>query len=188
MTPEPIAEHIAERCRCCVIVDLFCGAGGNAIQFAFTCEQVIAVDIDPEKLACARHNAKVYGVEERIEWVQADAIELLKSRAFAGMADVVFCSPPWGGPSYGALDTFDLDNVFVPSSDSKVSFTHILRLALDTTQNVALFLPRNTLPVQCASAAQRCCEFEEQRMGNKTRTCTAYYGELLVQMRENPLH
>ena len=39
MTPEKIAEHIAERCRCDVIVDAFCGVGGNAIQFAFTCER-----------------------------------------------------------------------------------------------------------------------------------------------------
>lgn len=39
VTPEKIAEHIAERCRCDVIVDAFCGVGGNAIQFAFVCEQ-----------------------------------------------------------------------------------------------------------------------------------------------------
>ncbi|KAG8235795.1 hypothetical protein J437_LFUL015834 [Ladona fulva] len=37
VTPEKVAEHIAERCRSDVIVDAFCGAGGNAIQFAFTC-------------------------------------------------------------------------------------------------------------------------------------------------------
>lgn len=41
VTPEKIAEHIAERCRCDVIVDAFCGVGGNAIQFAFTCERGI---------------------------------------------------------------------------------------------------------------------------------------------------
>jgi trimethylguanosine synthase len=27
---------IAERCTCDLIVDAFCGAGSNAIQFAFT--------------------------------------------------------------------------------------------------------------------------------------------------------
>ncbi len=32
VTPEKIAQHIAERCRCDVIVDGFCGVGGNAIQ------------------------------------------------------------------------------------------------------------------------------------------------------------
>lgn len=39
VTPEKIARHIAKRCRCDVIVDAFCGVGGNTIQFAFTCER-----------------------------------------------------------------------------------------------------------------------------------------------------
>ena len=39
MTPEKIAEHIADRCRCDVMVDAFCGVGGNTIQFAYTCER-----------------------------------------------------------------------------------------------------------------------------------------------------
>ena len=34
-TPEKIAAHIAERCRCELIVDGFCGVGGNAIQASF---------------------------------------------------------------------------------------------------------------------------------------------------------
>ena len=38
-TPEKIAEHIAERCRCDLVVDAFCGVGSNAIQFAFSCER-----------------------------------------------------------------------------------------------------------------------------------------------------
>ena len=32
VTPECIAAHIAERCRSGVVVDAFCGVGGNAIQ------------------------------------------------------------------------------------------------------------------------------------------------------------
>lgn len=38
-TPENIASHIAARCRCDLIVDGFCGVGGNAIQFAMTCQR-----------------------------------------------------------------------------------------------------------------------------------------------------
>lgn len=47
VTPEKIARHIADRCQCDLIIDAFCGAGGNAIQFAFTCERgkyLIVVD------------------------------------------------------------------------------------------------------------------------------------------------
>lgn len=36
VTPEKISRMIAKRCTCNLIVDGFCGAGSNAIQFAFT--------------------------------------------------------------------------------------------------------------------------------------------------------
>jgi trimethylguanosine synthase len=39
VTPEAIAVQIAERCRCDVVLDAFCGIGGNAIAFARTCER-----------------------------------------------------------------------------------------------------------------------------------------------------
>jgi trimethylguanosine synthase len=39
VTPERVADQIAERCRCDTIVDAFCGVGGNAIAFAKTCER-----------------------------------------------------------------------------------------------------------------------------------------------------
>lgn len=39
VTPELIANQIAERCRCDTILDAFCGVGGNAIAFAQTCER-----------------------------------------------------------------------------------------------------------------------------------------------------
>lgn len=39
VTPELIADQIADRCRCDVILDAFCGVGGNAIAFAKTCER-----------------------------------------------------------------------------------------------------------------------------------------------------
>lgn len=37
---------------------------------------VIAIDIDPVKLHCARHNARIYGVEDRIEFIQGSFFEL----------------------------------------------------------------------------------------------------------------
>lgn len=39
VTPEKVAVHTAKRCKCDIIVDAFCGAGGNSIQFAMTCEK-----------------------------------------------------------------------------------------------------------------------------------------------------
>ncbi|KAJ8291548.1 Trimethylguanosine synthase [Rhodotorula toruloides] len=109
VTPENIAAQIAERCRCGVVVDAFCGVGGNAIQFAFTCERVIALDVSPVRLACAAHNARIYGVADRITFVLADWVHWTKEyveRLQRGevkdedKVEVVFLSPPWGGVDY----------------------------------------------------------------------------------------
>lgn len=93
VTPERIAAHIAQRCASDVIIDAFCGVGGNTIQFALTCHYVIAIDIDPVRLECARHNARIYGVEDRIEFICGDFMTLIPKLK----ADAVFLSPPWGG-------------------------------------------------------------------------------------------
>ena len=71
-THEKIALNIAERCCSHVVVDAFCGVGGNTIQFVLSlhvffftnlttmirftkyCDMVIAIDIDPKRLAIAR--------------------------------------------------------------------------------------------------------------------------------------
>ncbi|BGP43859.1 putative diacylglycerol O-acyltransferase tgs1 [Rhodotorula kratochvilovae] len=109
VTPENIAAQIAERCRSGVIVDAFCGVGGNAIQFAFTCEKVIALDTSPVRLACAAHNARLYGVADRITfilgdwvaWTEAYAARLERGEvANEDKVEVVFLSPPWGGIEY----------------------------------------------------------------------------------------
>lgn len=33
---------------------------------------VIAIDIDPVKISCAKHNAKIYGVIDKIEFINGD--------------------------------------------------------------------------------------------------------------------
>ncbi len=108
VTPERIAQHIADRCRCSLVVDAFCGVGGNAIQFAFSCERVIAIDIDPRKIQLARSNAAVYGVADRIEFICGDFFKVVPELF---CADVIFLSPPWGGIGEGK--TFVLLVIFL---------------------------------------------------------------------------
>lgn len=40
---------------------------------------VIAIDIDPVKIACAKHNAEVYGVQDRIEFIVGDFFHIVPS-------------------------------------------------------------------------------------------------------------
>ncbi len=107
VTPEVIAKHVAERARCDLVIDAFCGIGGSAIQLAMTCERVIAIDIRPEAIQLARHNAAIYGVADRIEFIVGDSLALLPHMR----ADVVLLAPPWGGPAYSLSSKFDLESM-----------------------------------------------------------------------------
>ena len=123
VTPEAIAEHIANRChKNDIIIDCFVGCGGNAIQFAMKCAHVIAIDIDPAKLECARHNAKIYGVEDRIEFILGDALEVVPKLK----ADIIFLSPPWGGPEYLNNMEFDIETMITSPLDG-ISLYHMVR-------------------------------------------------------------
>ncbi|GJN40911.1 hypothetical protein PR202_gn00328 [Eleusine coracana subsp. coracana] len=44
----------------------------NDINYFFRCKHVIAVDIDPQKIDCAQHNASIYGVNDHIDFVVGD--------------------------------------------------------------------------------------------------------------------
>ena len=171
VTPERIAKHIAKRCRCDLIVDAFCGAGGNAIQFAFTCERVIAIDIDPVKIQLAKHNAMVYGVADRIEFIVGDYMKLAPSLS----ADVVFLSPPWGGPTYSDAAVFDLKTM-IPMDGFEV-----FEVSKAITENIAYFVPRNTDIEQLTSLADvnGKVEIEQNLLNKKLKAITAYFGELI---------
>ncbi|NWR72041.1 TGS1 synthase, partial [Centropus unirufus] len=171
VTPEKIAEHIAVRVsqsfNCDIIVDAFCGVGGNAIQFALTSKKVIAVDIDPGKLSLARNNAEVYGVAEKIEFVCGDFMVLAADL----QADVVFLSPPWGGPDYATAEIFNIQTMICPDG---YPFKKI-------TNNIVYFLPRNADIDQVASLAGPGgkVEIEQNFLNNKLKTITAYFGDLI---------
>jgi len=171
VTPEKIAKHIAERCKCQVIVDGFCGAGGNAIQFALTCVRVIAVDIDPKKVEMARHNAKIYGVDDKIEFIVGDFFQVMPGLS----ADVVFLSPPWGGPQYVKKDIYNLQEL-----GGNVDGDKAFKMAQKVSKSIAYFIPRNTNIYQLASLAGSNgeVEVEQQFVNKKLKTVTAYYGDL----------
>ena len=87
---------------------------------------MIALDTSPVRLALARHNAMIYGVADRIEFILADYISFANSlismsNKDARKIDVVFLSPPWGGPEY-------LEGTEKPTEVSKSSSEPLLDL------------------------------------------------------------
>ncbi len=73
-TGETIAKYIAERFKPeWLVQDLTCSLGGNTIFLAQQVKKVIAVDLSEEKIACAKLNAAVYGVDDKIDFIIGDA-------------------------------------------------------------------------------------------------------------------
>ncbi|EGT39618.1 hypothetical protein CAEBREN_22213 [Caenorhabditis brenneri] len=182
VTPEAIAEHIADRVvrnNVSVVVDAFTGVGGNAIQFALRGAHVIAIDMDPVRLKCARENARVYGVENYIDFICADFFDVAATWAvdkkLAPKVDAVFLSPPWGGPSYLKAKEFDLATGCCPNG------VDIFDVSLKISPNIAYFLPRNTKVSQLTELAIKAksrMEIEQSSLNSKIKTITVYYGKL----------
>lgn len=147
------------------VMDAFCGGGGNIIQFLAYSDVVYAVDINKIHLHCTYNNASLYIDREKLseklvlmplDWTAVDytgeeedtgeddtyatvqdsilALEKLETGKF----DCIFGSPPWGGPDYIQQKLFDLDNL-LPFTLEK-----LLRVLLHFTDEIALFLPKNS--------------------------------------------
>lgn len=173
---------------------------------------VIALDVSPVRLALARHNAALYGVEDRIEFVLADFFSFartVKQRARRAI-DVVFLSPPWGGPSYLSAKSASPSKSQLPTSASssalacdphsaaseethaEYSLEHIrpvhgaelFKIARGLTPNIAYFLPRNSsvdeISRLLADAPNERVEIEEEWMGTKLKALTCYFGGLVA--------
>ena len=171
---------------------------------------VIAIDNSPLRLALARHNATIYGVQDRIEFVLADFLDFARAYALRPKSkrsiDVVFLSPPWGGPSYlesssqkekSATDGF-LHESYKLRSILPVSGDELFHLSRHISHNIAFYLPRNidlqevsdllkrshsadsaSDLVSTQRTAEDYVEVEEEYMGGKLKAVTCYFGGLV---------
>lgn len=134
-TPEALADALVAGLSG-VVIDATAGIGSLTLALARSpaVERVVAIDLDARRLAMAQHNARLYGVEGRIEFRVGDARALVPAIAH----DALVIDPPWGGRDYDrqrvTLETLPMD----------------LRPLLAASPRVVLKLPRSfdvrTLP------------------------------------------
>jgi 23S rRNA (cytosine1962-C5)-methyltransferase len=85
-------------------LDAFCYQGGFALHLAQKCSKVTAVDSSRPALEVADRNAALNGRE--IEWIEANAFDLLRDYAAAGnQYDSIVLDPPAFAKSKKNLDT-----------------------------------------------------------------------------------
>lgn len=170
---------------------------------------VIALDISPSRLALARHNASIYGVADRIEFILVDYLEYAKEYASKPEEerniDVVFLSPPWGGPQYLTMSPSkekDLDETMLETAPSyslrnilPISGDELFRISRRVSNNVAYYLPRNVdldevsrllapndpkLTITQREEREEMVEVEEEYMAGKLKAVTCYFGGLVL--------
>ncbi|ODM17401.1 hypothetical protein SI65_07076 [Aspergillus cristatus] len=147
VTPEPVANKIAEQmvesapAGRSILVDAFAGAGGNTIAFARTgrWKRIYAIEKDPAVLRCAKHNAKVYGVQDKITWFEGSCFDILKNQ-LKDLApySIIFASPPWGGPGYR------YDQVFNLCTMEPYSLATLYKEYSAFSEHMVLYLPRTS--------------------------------------------
>lgn len=156
VTPEDIGIFVAKFIQACnpdiqCVADICCGGGGNTIQFARRFKKTICIDINDDNLYCTKKNCEVYGVLEKVELRQVDWTKVKGTEYFEYLkqnVDLIFSSPPWGGPAYKGKDLFDLSLLLpMPIKELLVSFFEI-------SPNVVLFLPRNSDLTQLAEVTR----------------------------------
>ncbi len=85
-------------------LDVFCYQGGFALHLEPHCSHVTGVDSSRPALETAERNASLNGRE--IEWIEANAFDLLKDYAAAGRQyDTIVLDPPAFAKSKKALET-----------------------------------------------------------------------------------
>lgn len=164
-----IAAHVSSSAPASktVLIDAFAGIGGNAIAFARSgrWERIFAIERDEATLACAKHNAKVYGVEKKIWWIGGDCFDVLKKQLKSvGASAVVFASPPWGGRLSSPLSTstaaattlaqsrltsesgpgYSTDEVFNLSTMQPYDLQKLYAAFAKISNEVVLYLPRTS--------------------------------------------
>ena len=101
------------------IIDLYCGAGTIGLSMASAAKSIIGVEIIPEAIEDAKHNAEINGIKNT-RFICADAADAAKQLASEGItADTVIVDPPRKGVSADVIETVARD--FAPNTVVYVS-------------------------------------------------------------------
>ncbi len=73
------------------VLDMGTGSGVGAVFASRWADRVVAVDLNPEAVRCARINVLIHHLEDRVEVLQGDLFDPVPGRRF----DVVLFNPPY---------------------------------------------------------------------------------------------
>lgn len=166
-TPEIVAEHIAKQlAKYKTGAEMCCAIGMLSVQLAKKMNKVLAIDINKERIANAKKNAKLYGVFDKIEFIIGDVLDesLLKRLS----ADVAVLDPDWSkAETDKSLHVKNIDDT-EPSLKKMFDLTKKL-----VTKNIVARIPK-TLDASTLSELG-VCRIENIIWNNEIKFKVAYF-------------
>ncbi|KAL6933445.1 uncharacterized protein HGUI_02887 [Hanseniaspora guilliermondii] len=168
-----------------ISMDITSGSGMDAMHLSKYWDNVIAVDISLENLYCSFKNAQNYGVLDKISYINNDFNDPVFLQTFKEIykdkVDFIYSSPPWLGPTYSELMSYDVDNHL-----GMDGLSNLLNKCLMLTENCCFLLPKNSSIDQLISIAR----FHYKKidppikviyvsLDGKTKGLLAFFGEKL---------
>lgn len=172
ITKECIALNIAETIATGGyknVVDGCCGAGGNTIACARKGLNVAGVEIEEETLYDCIHNAKIYEVDDKVQYFLGDVLQFdcKKEAGFDPSETFFFSSPEWGGPEYKNKAVFNPEDLNPKLSD-------LLEYCKKSNYRAACFYLPRTSDIN-ALKESGCVEIKYMYQGGHCDAMTVWY-------------
>jgi trimethylguanosine synthase len=129
---EAVANFVAKHLPGKIVLDAFTGIGGSVIGFARAGKKIVSIEIVAKRSEMAQHNAAIYGVAKRINFVIGDTMKLWNKFDF----DSAYFDPPWGGVGYEKRGPFKFTSF-------KPNVLPTIKTLIAHGKNVAITLPLN---------------------------------------------
>lgn len=165
-----LTRRIARRFQGLSVLETCTGGGFTTLALAEVATSVVTIEIDPEHLAQARANVARAGLQDKVKFLEGDALsdELLGS--IHGI-DAAFLDPDWAVTGPDHVCRFRQSNMRPPADA-------LLAKVLGMTANVALILPPTIDLGEIEDLPPH--ELQTIYLGNSHALYCLYFGALAV--------
>lgn len=177
--PEVVGTHLAEQLsKYKSAIELCCAVGMTAIQLAKKLDLVTAVDISENRIKDARKNARVYGVEDKINFIVGDVLD--ENMLEKQKADVAILDPDWSAE--GDEKSLHVDSIDGTQPNMRQMYNLTKKYI---TPNIVIRVPKNFTFETLEDFGV--CKIENVSWGGKLRFKLAYFSENMTNNSETDL-
>lgn len=156
-----------------VVADVCVGAGFMALCLGENTEQIIVVDINPERIKLVKENSEISGLSDKFKYIEGDALDKEILSSFSKI-DAIFTDPDWALPGNAKGD--HVSSIYKMGPPIDRLFKNLNRF----TDNIAIRLPKETNLDELVDFPPH--EIEAIYLDNKLKFYTVYFGDLMREV------